>query len=282
MSHVQAESRDDVMSAFSLKSLLTEKTATEFSSRWEKTHPKPAIGSAILTFVLAIALSIFGAKTPATIFWVLTLGQVIWVAVVFVLRMTSSIGEKREMIRQGIFPPESATLVFNRLRWWNHLIVPQHWARHSRIHDRKYKLEKRVQELEKAIGEYEEEEEDKKEKLETLEHIDIPALAAKINTWAQRMDYEARIATLESELERLNQEYSLYQALLHKVKLITDKLERIEKLGVKFQQNGDQQDLNEIIESAVMILEQRRNLVQQVDQITPSQFLELIKVQSNP
>lgn len=280
MTRPNAESRDDVMHVPELSALLREKTASEFHAKWEKKHPRPAIGMTVGTLAIAFALTLFGRefRLAATVFYTLTGLQVLWAVVIMAIRLSADTAKKQEQILMGHYPPEAAGIVLARLRWWNHLIVPKHWARHSRIHDRKYKLEKKMQELEKQINELTSAEEISQETLENLPDIDIPSLAARINTWAQRVEHETRIASIEESLPRLYEEYSLYKALHHKISKVTDKLNQIEKLSV-FVNDGEGASLNEVVERALAILETRRQLVLQVDRVEPAEFLELVNVQ---
>lgn len=279
MGRNDAESREDVMLAPSLTQLLQDRTAEEFRGRWEKRHPPPRLSLIGGSFLVALVFQFLGPdfKLASTVFFILCGIQVFWAVVITAIRLSADTAAKQEQIQMGHYPPESSGLVLARIRWWNHLIVPKHWARHSRIHDRKYKLEIQMQELAKKIAELTAEEEDSQETLDSLQDDNVATLAAKINTWAQRVEHETRIASIEEELPRLQEEYAFYKALHHKICQVTNKLTDIEKLSLVIEKSS-QTDLNEVVIQALSILEHRRQLVQQVDRIDPAEFLEIVSV----
>ncbi len=272
---VQAETREEVMSAESLFQLLCEKTSEEYRTHWEKTHPQPPLGLIILALVLGIVFTSFGMKLPAAVAFIVMGLQVAWLVIGLVVRAYVSTSEKEAMILRGEFPKEVGESILSRLRWWNHLIVPQHWARHSRIHERRYELENRLEELSREIQRLEAAEESSQANLDDATSTDPMGLAAKINTLSERLRYEAEVAGLQEELPRMRQQFSLYQALLLKVRQVTDRLDRIERLTLRVERVSD---FGEIARRATDLLEQRRQLVHYVDRIDPEEFLELVRV----
>jgi hypothetical protein len=275
---IQAESREEVMSADSLFGLLCEKTSEEYRIHWEKAHPQPPIGLIILALVLGLVFTSFGMKLPAAVAFIVMGLQVAWLLIGLVVRAYVSTSETEAMIRRGEFPKEVTESVLGRLRWWNHLIVPQHWARHSRIHERRYELETRLEELGREIQRLEAAEESSQANLDSATSADPMGLAAKINTLTERLRFEAEVSGIQEELPRLRQEYGLYQALLLKVRQVTDRLDRIERLVFRAERVSD---VGEVARRATDILEQRRDLVHYVDRIDPEEFLELVRVRES-
>ncbi len=277
MSQPTAETRDDVMRTSNLHTLLCERTAADYRLRWEKQHARTPVAGLIAFFVIGCVLWTVGLREGAWIFWLLTAiygAILVWSTV---SRALSRVAEVQDRVLRGEFPAMVAPHVLSRLRWWNHLIAPHQWARHSRIHERRSQLEQRLREVEQEIVRVQEESEEAEARLGELSGDHVAHLAARINTLAARLTYETRMATLHEELPRLQEKRRLYAALLHKVTEVTDKLARIEKLGITVGEDAGM-DLSELARRACQALEERRRLVRTVDEIDPGDFLELVKV----
>jgi len=136
------------MEAASLHDLFCERTAADL-------RPPAEIGGSSLGAVLFATLStlffIAGqsvvAKGCLAIF-LLHAAIMVWTLVV---RSPSKAAQLRDDARRGLFPAEAASVVLARLRWWNHLISPKRWARQSRVHDRRFKLEHRMRDARERI-----------------------------------------------------------------------------------------------------------------------------------
>jgi hypothetical protein len=278
-----AESRNDVMYAPDLVGMFCDRIAEEFFFRWEKSHPKPSYGGAglsgILTLVFIVA-SLAADPSIAVLAYIcggVTVLMVLYSVWVSAINSSNTALAQKEQIEKGEFPPETAPLVLARLKWWNHLIVPQNWARHSRIHERKYQLAEKTKKLMARIEQLQQENSEKQDKMDKLPDERILDLAGKINTMAQRVEYEKRIGLIEEELVRCQEELLLYSALQVKVLDVTGKLDKIESLGVMAVKQGPN-GVTELVREGLGVLEARRRLVMEVDRISPEEFLELVKV----
>jgi hypothetical protein len=153
--------------------------------------------------------------------------------------------------------------------------MPLRWGRHSRLFDRRGKLERRVADLEKRIA----------EAASGAPGDFLPGpgeadeLAEKINSQQDRFAYEATILSVKEELPRLKAELTLYLALRNKLDAMAERLERIEKLTVVFE-SFSPEDLSQVVSEAIQLLEERRFLVASVDRINPDDFIDLVTVQT--
>jgi len=271
------ETRDDVMNTLSLHTLLCEKTAAEYRARWEQRHPRPPLAGMVLTTMLAIILWGFRLPSAACVFLALTALQGILSLWGVVANVLGKAAEVQQQILRGEFPADSGAHVLTRLRWWSHLIVPHRWARHSRIYDRKQQLAAKVEASEARIRELQAESSESEEKRKSLSSSEVMSLAAQIGNLADRIKYDARIAAIREEMPRVVEELRLYSALYHKVLEVTERLDRIEKLS-QIPKGFDQAEISGEVLKFCEALEERRRLVNLVDQIDPEIFLEMVKV----
>lgn len=272
------ETRDDVLHVPNLFEYFCQRTADDFLSRASTDDPPTiSFASLVLSFLLGMAFFIFGkpqlAKATFVVFGIL----VLWTIWGVVVRSNSKTSQKADDIRNGAFPPESATFVLARLKWWNHLVSPLRWAKHSRIHDRRFKLERRIGELQKQFEEEMAAVPDRQGSGGAPGEEEIVELANAITNYAARKNYEAQIADLADDFARLRSELLLALALLHKVNEMEDKLNRIDKMTVVFQ-SFSPSDLQSVVNEALQVLEERRILVLQVDQVDPDSFIDLVTV----
>jgi hypothetical protein len=270
------ESRDDVLHVPNLYEYFCQRTAVDFLSRGAESEP-PTVSffSILVAFVIAILLFFFGraqlAKAVFVVFGVL----VLWTIWGVVVRSSAKTGQKSEDIRSGNFPPETANLVLARLKWWNHLVSPTRWAKHSRLFDRRGKLERKIEDL--------------RRRTEELTAAGTPAghapptdeevvkTADAITGFPVRKDLELQIGAIADPLQQTRAELVLHLALLHKLDDFAAKLDRIEKLQVVFQ-NFSASDLSSIVSEAVQVLEERRILVLAVEQVDADRFIDLVTV----
>ncbi len=276
MDNFSAETREDVMTAGDLGDYFCHRTAAEFRFRWEAAHPIPALGALVITLMAGFICTSLDLGVPAAALY--CVGALLGARALFMVsqRGSEDVQHKQDKILHGIFPEETDSMVCARLRWWNHLTVPHHWARHSRIYDHQQHLKKRTAELSKEVDRLLAETEDNGQPVPHLPTIDIPAFAATLNSLASRGVEEARIATVTDDLLRTWEDLALHKALLLKVNDLTAKLERIEKLSVPVPDHPEG-DVNELVATAIPMLTERRMLVHEVDQIAPDQFLGLVK-----
>ena len=276
MAETMSDSREEVMGSASLFDLFCEYTARDYRSRWEESHPLPSVPGIGITVALAFVFYLFQLAALVALFALLAILQLLWLFWAMVVRATAATAAHQEEIRRGHFPADASSIVYNRLRWWNHLIVPRQWARHSRIHEYKFRLEQKIESLTHRIETLLAEQEDQKQRLADLPRPDFLALAAKINTLAERVQYEQRMADISGELPRLAEELSFYQALHHKVLGMTEKLDSIDRLSVVIS-GAEQRDLDHVVREALAVFEKRRQLVEEVDAVDPDGFLALVK-----
>lgn len=149
-----AETRDEIMGTGDLFKLLCERTAAEYRARWRQTHVRPPIGMIAGTGGIAILLLVLQMEAYL-VFLGLTALLLVWYLVVTFLQSRDHVEDRVQMIMQGQFPPESVELVLPRLRWWNHLVVPQQWSKHSRIFEQEKRLEERRGQVQARLDYYE-------------------------------------------------------------------------------------------------------------------------------
>lgn len=280
-STLNSETRDDVLHVPNLFEYFCQRTSDDFRHRASDDDP-PAMSfaSLVLSFLLAMAFTIFGkpqlAKATFAVFGLL----VLWTVWGVVVRSNSRTGQKADDIRNGSFPPEAAPFVLARLKWWNHLVSPGRWGKHSRIFDRRGKLERKIADLQKRIGEALGADANARGAYGPPSEEEAAGLAEAINSFAARKNYETEVADIADPVQRLRGELLLHMALLHKLEDMAAKLERIEKLAVVFQ-SFSPNDLSQVVGESLLILEERRILVLQIDRIDPDNFIDLVTVRTD-
>lgn len=137
-----AETRDEVMGTGDLFKLLCDRTAREYRARWQQSHVRPPIGLVCGTGIVGVVLAVVGMQAYL-VFVALSVLLLVWYLVVTLLQSRDHVEERARDIEEGRFPAESVELVMPRLRWWNHLVVPQQWSKHSRIFEQERRLEER-------------------------------------------------------------------------------------------------------------------------------------------
>lgn len=277
-STLNSETRDDVLHVPNLYEFFCQRTSEDFLRRGGGDEDQPAVSFAgiIVSFMVAVTLFTLGnARIAKAMFAVFGL-FVLWTVWGVVIRSSSRSAQKAEDIRAGNFPPESANFVVARLKWWNHLVMPMRWAKHSRIFDRRTKLERKIDDVARKIAELTA---NAQQAYSPPTPEEAAELAATTGTMAVRKDYELRLNTIDNQVDRLRAELLLYQALLHKLNEVADKLERIEGLTVVFQ-NFSAGDLTQVVSEALQVLEERRILVLAVDKIDPDSFIDLVTVRA--
>ncbi len=274
-SSIQNESRDAVLHVPNLFEFFCQRTAEDFSQNSDSGDaPTISFASLILSFLLAMAFFIFGkpqlAKATFGVFGLL----VVWTVWGVVVRSNAQAGQKADDIRSGAFPAESAPYILSRLKWWNHLVSPMRWAKHSRIFDRRGKLERKIADIQKKI-----------DSLNTNNQYSPPTeeevveVANSIVNFAARKSYESQIDEISDPLAQARAEMLLHMALLHKLMEMEDKLNRIEKMAVVFQ-NFSASDIAQVVSESLQVLEERRILVLQVDKVDPDSFIDLVTVRA--
>lgn len=267
------ETREDVLHVPNLFDYFCNRTAEDMRSRGGSSNDAPAtsFASLIVTVLMAMALYVFGKPQLAKAVFVLFGVLALWTIWGVVIRSSEQISQKADNIKSGVFPPASAPFVLARLKWWNHLIVPQRWGRHSRLFDRKSKLERKIEELTRRLQEMGNSNPPTEE--------EVAALAKSIDGFTDRNSYEQQAATQPGEAARVRADLVLYQALLHKLNEMADKLDRIEKLTVTFH-SVSPDDLSQVVSEAIQLLEERRILVLNVDNVDPDDFIDLVTVRT--
>ena len=271
MAEAASDTRDEVMQAPDLHELFCERTAAEF-------HPRIDAGGggfgAVLFATLAALFALAGkmawAKGCLAIFLLQT-GVLVWTLVV---RSPSKAKQLQEDARRGVFPAESAGVVLARLRWWSHLISPRKWARQSRVHDRRFKLERRMETARERIALLHTERTASRSQVGEDAPGGAAASASRIRTLADREMHLKRLGQVEDELTRATQELALYEVLRDRIAEVTDRLERLEKLTATIYDAGS--DLSRTVAEALSALEERRQVVRELDLIDPDDFLRMI------
>ncbi|MDR3077682.1 MAG: hypothetical protein LBV15_02835 [Planctomycetota bacterium] len=272
------ESREDVMGAANLFEMFCARTADDMRGySGDSEPPATSFASLLLTLLAAAAFYIFGKPDLAKATFVVFAVLLIWTAWGVIIRSTERISQKADNIRSGVFPPDAAPLVLARLKWWNHLVTPLHWGRHSRLFDRRGKLDRRLTDLEGRIAEAVAAAGPAGAGYAAPGAEEVAGLAEKITSFNSRNGYELETAAIPDPLLRLRSELALLLALRHRLDEMSEKLERIEKLAVAFQ-NVSPEDLSQVVSEAIQTLEERRLLVASVDSVDPSDFIDLVTV----
>lgn len=275
------ESRDDVLHVPNLFDYFCNRTADDMRTRGGSANdegPATSFASLIVTVLAAFAFYVFGKPELAKATFVLFGVLLLWTIWGVVIRSSEQVSQKADNIRAGVFPPAAAPYVVARLKWWNHLIVPLRWGRHSRLFDRHAKLERKIDELEKDMTEalsWAGPGADYKPPTEE----EVAALAEGIQTFSERNEYETTVDAMPDKVSRVRAQMTLYKALLFKINEMADKLDRIEKLTVVFH-NVSPEDLSQVVSEAIQLLEERRLLVLNVDTIDPDDFIDLVSVRT--
>ncbi len=271
-----SETREDVLHVPNLFDYFCSRTAADMQSRGGTVEQGPAtsFASLIVTILAAFAFYVFGRPQLAKATFVLFAVLLLWTLWGVIIRSSEQVSQKADNIKAGVFPPAAAPFVLARLKWWNHLIVPIKWGRHSRLFDRRGKLERKIEELEKEIG----------NQPNVAQYIppgedEAMALAESIQTFSERSEYEAEADKLPDKLSQLRAMLVLYKALLFKIHEMSEKLDRIEKQAITFQ-NVSPEDLSQIVAEAIQLLEERRLLVINVDTVEPDDFIDLVSVRT--
>lgn len=275
-----SESREDVLHVPNLFDYFCTRTADDMRSRGGSNDQAPAtsFASLIVTVLAAFAFYVFGRPALAKATFVLFGVLLMWTIWGVVIRSSEQVSQKADNIKSGVFPPASAPFVIARLKWWNHLIVPLRWGRHSRLFDRRTRLERKIDELEKEIPEAQQWA-GAGAQYEPPTDEEVASVAEGIQTFSERNEYETAVANLPDKLARIRATIVLYKALLFKINEMADKLDRIEKLTVVFH-NVSPEDLSQVVSEATQLLEERRLLVLNVDTIDPDDFIDLVSVRS--
>lgn len=275
-----AENRDDVLNAPNLFEYFCIRAATDFRSRGSDEAPAVSFAGILVTAMASFVLFVFGMSGLAKAMFMLFGLIVLWTVWGVVVRSSSRTGQKADDIRRGSFPADAAPFVMAKLRWWNHLVSPRRWAKHSRVFDRRNKLVRHAEELGQRLAAFQAGNAGAQESIAPIEEEETIALAASLNSFADRRAYEDGLSDLVAEgPERCRAELLLCRALLRKVDELTDNLERIEKLSVAFQ-GFTAGDLSQVVSEALQVLDERRALVLEVDQIDPDDFVDMVTVRA--
>lgn len=276
MDHPSSESREDILHVPNLFDYFCSRTAMDMQSRGGTVEQGPAtsFASLIVTILAAFAFYVFGRPALAKATFVLFGVLLLWTLWGVVIRSSEQVTQKASNIKAGVFPAASAPFVLARLKWWNHLIVPLKWGRHSRLFDRRGKLERKIEELEKEAAAH-----PNAAQFVPPSEEEAVTLAESVTTFSDRNEYEAEVDKLPDSLARLRATITLYKAFLFKINEMTDKLDRIEKQTITFH-NVSPEDLSQVVGEAIQLLEERRLLVINVDTVEPDDFIDLVSVRA--
>ncbi len=271
----KTETREDILHVPNLFEFFCARTAEDMRSRGGKEEaPATSFASLIISVLMAFAFYVFGKPALAKAAFVLFGVLLLWTAWGVIIRSSERVSQKADNIKSGVFPPDSAPFVLARLKWWNHLVVPLRWGKHSRLFDRKTKLERKIEEMQRKLAELAAQ---KNTTVTPPSEVEIVELAEQLNSYSDRNEYEIQNGSNPDELARMRNELLLYQALMHKLDEMADKLDRIERLQVVFH-SVSPDDLSQVVSEAIQLLEERRILVLNVDTIDPEDFIDLVTV----
>lgn len=272
------ETRDDLLHVPNLYEYFCARTSDDMRTRGGTAEPPTvSFASLIITVMIAFAFYVFGKPNLAKATFILFGLLLLWTIWGVVVRSSEQISQKADDIKSGKFPPAAAPFVMARLKWWNHLVVPLRWGKHSRLYDRRAKLTRKMEEMQKRIADSLAASPPPKPYTPPND-VETAQLAETINTFSDRNDYEVQIGSLP-ELARLRAELLLYQALMLKLNEMTEKLDKIESLSVSFQAVSAE-DLSQVVSETMQMLEDRRLLVLNVDAIDPDDFIDLVTVRT--
>lgn len=272
-----SETRDDLLHVPNLFEFFCERTADDMKTRVGTSEaPAVSFASLIIAILAAFAFYVFGRPALAKATFVLFGVLLLWTIWGVVVRSSEQVSQKADNIRAGSFPPESMPFVLARLKWWNHLLVPQRWGRHSRLYDRRSKLERKIEDTQRQIAEAISQSQPSTP-YKPPDETEALILSEQINNFTARTEYENEAARNPDRLAGLRQELTLYLALMHKINEMAERLDRIEKLNVVFQ-NVSPEDLSSVVSEATQLLEERRLLVLSVDAVDPDDFIDLVTV----
>ncbi len=276
------ESREDVLHVPNLFDFFCQRTGDDMVSRggssFEDT-PATSFATLIVTLLVSAALYIFGKPGLAKASFVFFAVLLAWTVWGVIIRSSEQITQKADSIKSGVFPPQSMAFVIARLKWWNHLITPLRWGRHSRLIDRQGKLERRLTELQRRVDEAIAASPAGASYVPPSEE-EVVGLANSIVTYADRNAFEVEHLEKKPEsLEKLRADLLLHLALYRKLREMAERLEKIEKLNVVFH-NVSATDLSQVVGEAIQMLEERRILVLAVDKVDPEDFLDLVSVRT--
>lgn len=277
-----SETREEVLHVPSLFDYFCTRTAEDMRSRGGTSDggaPAVSFASLIVVLLIGFVFWVFGRPQLAKASFVFLGALLLWTVWGAVVRSTEQVSQKADNIRAGVFPPASAPFVLARLKWWNHLIFPMRWGRHSRLFDRRTRLERKIEELDAEIPEaLNWAGPDAKYTPPTDE--EVASLAEGIQTYSERNEYENAIDGLPDKLSRIRASILLHRALLFKLDEMADKLDRIEKLAVVFH-NVSPEDLSQVVSEAIQLLEERRLLVLSLDTVDPDEFIDLVSIRAS-
>ena len=275
------ETREEVLHVPNLFEFFCSRTATDMRSRGGSGDETPATSFAflIISVLAALALYMMGRPQLAKAVFILFGLMLLWTIWGVVIRSSEQISQKADNIKAGVFPPAAAPFVMARLKWWNLLVVPVRWGKHSRLFDRRGKLERKIEEMQRRVTIAQGQAGANAPNYNPPTDAEVFELAEKIHNFSDRSEYEAQLAKNPDEVARLRGELVLYMALLHKLNDMADKLDRIEKLSVVFH-NVSPDDLSQVVSEALQVLEDRRILVLKVDNVDPDAFIDLVTVRA--
>ncbi|GEM_PF-3170509 len=273
-----SETREDVLHVPNLFEYFCMRTSVDMRSRGgsggRDDAPATSFASLIISILMAFAFYVFGKPALAKATFVLFGVLLLWTAWGVIIRSSERIGQKADNIKSGVFPPDAAPFVVARLKWWNHLVVPLRWGKHSRLFDRRGKLERKIEEMNRKLADIAAQ---KNATVTPPSEVELAELASQLNTFSERNDYEVQAMANEDEFVQTKNELTLYMALLHKLDEMAEKLDRIERLQVVFH-SVSPDDLSQVVNEAIQLLEERRILVLNVDAIDPDDFIDLVTV----
>ncbi len=310
-----SENRSDLMQVASLWEYFCERTAADAKNWYKDKTSAPPLAMIIACAVATIFLMAMKSQV-AFVFGALTVAQLFWYILVKSANNSKNLAEALRKISSGSFPAELSETIAKRLRWWNFLIVPQEWTHNSRIYEMQDKFRSRIDHLmgrreywssEEGLeirgkmqkdahdADLRREEQNKKLKLlqsrgvnvtgldeqdntaitESQSYRDPEALSRMISTPTERDKHIIRINHISDPLMKVNEELVFTQAMLLKSEKITKLLDQIERLVPPLQKVSSS-NIDSSVREIINVLEQRRKIVAQVNQIPPKRVTQLL------
>lgn len=311
---LDAESRDDLLQVVSLWEYFCERTAADLRRMYQGKTTGAPLSIIVITLACAIIFIVMN-NSLAYIFIALFLAALIWWAFVRSTGGRHNLEADLQELENGKFPQLMRPQIVKRLRWWNFLIVPYEWTHNSRIFDVREHMRGRMEELDKEVEFWkssegvakreeklrvaqmaDERKKEQRQKLKLLqsrgvnvtgldeeeqttenkrESFSDPEILAKlIRNPDQRDLHLLRIRRINDPLERALEERVFFAALIFKCDKIITMLDQIEEFNPSLE-NITADNLDDSVRKVINILEQRRSLVIQVNQISPKKVLPL-------
>ncbi|GHV22936.1 hypothetical protein AGMMS49959_14670 [Planctomycetales bacterium] len=288
--------------------------ASDAKNIFASTSPTPSASGIVLVGIVAVAMLLLGQTLIFWVALGLTAAQIAWLVSARGRGGDAAVEATIAKIKRGELPPEAYDYAIRRLRWWDYLVIPTDWSANSRIFDIKKKIELRLSEIDTEamhwatpVGKKEIEEilrrakeaemrkEEQKRKLRSLasrgaQGIDMPlddgedsivlrddpqTLTGMVTNVNQCDDELKRITKIKNPEVRLQQEKILHQAMLIKINVIGDMLDKIAALRLPIENIG-KRNLTDAVAECLKIIVNRRRIIVELNRINYNNVTRLL------